>query len=392
MKNCALYSPNFDLNQVEEIIRALYPKDTIVANSDKTKITVTRRKWLRKTNYVFNMMTSHTHPKKFADMIEGMSRYFEQVETSHQSVQDKVLIQISTLNMVIGIETENEISDPFFEELLTMLRQLNGVVFRGNNELLDSEGRLLLDLDGNSEVKNFKVTAHTSFLHGNKQDTESSLRRRDRSEHILTEQAIPVNRKLPARPSEEAVSLRTVPETARRAIALCIAALKGECVGSGESMETANAMVLQVSNQFDAAAFFSPREQAFIDNEAPERDEGTAFSWGYEGFLVLLWALGYIEELEDPVSICDVPGVVTILMNAGSMSEFEANARLRSKSEILDAADLIYRYNWACVDSRLHNRAAPGGLDECVVYERHRALNWLIRYQEQDWDEVSTDT
>jgi len=27
-----------------------------------------------------------------------------------------------------------------------------------------------------------------------------------------------------------------------------------------------------------------------------------------------------------------------------------------------------------------------------VIYERHYALNWMIRYGEQEWDDVSFDT
>jgi len=36
--------------------------------------------------------------------------------------------------------------------------------------------------------------------------------------------------------------------------------------------------------------------------------------------------------------------------------------------------------------------AVPHGVDCEMVVERHHALNWLIGYQGQDWDDVSTDT
>lgn len=31
-------------------------------------------------------------------------------------------------------------------------------------------------------------------------------------------------------------------------------------------------------------------------------------------------------------------------------------------------------------------------MNEELGVERHRALNWLIRYMNQAWDEVATDT
>ncbi|WP_083821056.1 DUF4272 domain-containing protein [Acetonema longum] len=59
---------------------------------------------------------------------------------------------------------------------------------------------------------------------------------------------------------------------------------------------------------------------------------------------------------------------------------------------MLDQADLIYRYDWACVDARIKKKPAPGGLNDEVVVERHRALNWLVCYMDQEWDCVATNT
>ena len=50
------------------------------------------------------------------------------------------------------------------------------------------------------------------------------------------------------------------------------------------------------------------------------------------------------------------------------------------------------RYDWAVVDARVKNKPCPVGLDPGVVQERHHALNWLIGYMDQEWDDVATDT
>jgi hypothetical protein len=70
----------------------------------------------------------------------------------------------------------------------------------------------------------------------------------------------------------------------------------------------------------------------------------------------------------------------------------QEDADLRPQSELLSAADLIYRYHWAVVDARLKGQEPPAGLEGAVVYERHYALNWLIGYSGPDWDDISTDT
>ncbi len=75
-----------------------------------------------------------------------------------------------------------------------------------------------------------------------------------------------------------------------------------------------------------------------------------------------------------------------------SREDFTSEAKLRSTEAILDQLDLVYRMNWACVDARIKGEEPGGNLMPGVVYERHYALNWLINYQNQDWDYISTDT
>ena len=105
----------------------------------------------------------------------------------------------------------------------------------------------------------------------------------------------------------------------------------------------------------------------------------------------MLWALGFLPELGRPDKIVDVRRIAG-LMKDKAPKLLHDEGRLRPAGELLDAADLIYRYNWACVDARVNGRATPAGLDCGVVIERHHALNWLIGYLGQAWDDVSTDT
>ncbi|MGF7033630.1 hypothetical protein J2T17_004578 [Paenibacillus mucilaginosus] len=392
MKNCAIYSPQMDLDRVASIVRDLYPKHKVEVREKGTHMDVISRKWFRTSRFGLNIMTSQTQPGEFAVMKNGMGNFFAGLPAENAAVQEKLLIQISALNMVIGVETDQEITGPFREALLELADRLNGIVFMGTRELLDSKGRLIMDLDGRSEVDDLVVTAHAGLLDGDLVVTESGRRRKERSERILEEQGIRYNAHLPVRAGDEEITIRSLEETAKRAIAFCITALKGECHGAGESPKDTRSLVNRVIRQYGAEDFFTPKEGEFLKAEAPEHGDIAAYSWGYEAYTVLLWALGYVDQLEYPDRVCDVPEVVSLLQEQENYKGFVKGARMRAKSEILDAADLIYRYNWVCVDSRLKGEQAPGGLDAGVVYERHRALNWLIRYREQEWDEVTTDT
>ncbi|MFB8372987.1 DUF4272 domain-containing protein [Paenibacillus taichungensis] len=392
MRNCAIYSSQFDLNQLFEMIQSIYPQDTIERKEDKTHIQVTRKKLFSKKTKGFNIMTSQTHPEEFTAMIQGMLGFLSQIEGKNASLQEKVLIKCSTLNMVVGIETDEDISEEFFNELLHLADVLDAVIFWGGGSLLNAQGQLLLNVNGESEVEDYQVTAHTSFLDDVRPPSESAMLRKERSEQLLTEQGIPFNVHLPARAGDEHTTIRSVEQVAERAVALCIAALKGECLGAGESAEDTAALVQEVIDKYDATSFFSPVERRFVEQHGAEHQEVISFSWGYEAYHVMLWALGYVKELGAPVNLCNVGQDVGYLQQCDDVEAFVAGAQLRSKSEILDAADLIYRYNWVCVDNRVKEQSPPGGLNGGVAYERHRALNWLICYLDQDWDDVRTDT
>jgi hypothetical protein len=66
---------------------------------------------------------------------------------------------------------------------------------------------------------------------------------------------------------------------------------------------------------------------------------------------------------------------------------------MRPKSEILDAADLIYRLHWAARNPELTGQSAcRAKLHAGVVQEWRHAINWVTNYENLDWDEVKTDT
>ncbi|MFY7826937.1 MAG: DUF4272 domain-containing protein, partial [Flectobacillus sp.] len=132
-------------------------------------------------------------------------------------------------------------------------------------------------------------------------------------------------------------------------------------------------------------------ELQFANNENPSEQELANANWRAESYHTLLWSLSFIDNLHFPADICNIGEDVGILFSK-TEQEFRNTAKLRTKEEILDQADLILRLNWACVNARVKNEVAPSGLNPSVVYERHYALNWLINHLNQEWDNTTTNT
>ena len=216
-----------------------------------------------------------------------------------------------------------------------------------------------------------------------------ALNRKLRSEAILQAQGVPYIGHLPAIESSSEVTLRTKDEVAWRAMALVIVASKA--LGTLEGVETAPAKTREKAKEFGLGNHFTPVERAFMENDAPSRFELIQLSWRDEAACTLFWALGYIDELKIPTEQQDFWAAVRLMYDR-TAAAFLRDASLRPIDEILDQADLIYRYHWAARDRGQEEQEPPAGLDRSVVKERHYALNWLIGYCNQPWDEVTTDT
>ena len=209
--------------------------------------------------------------------------------------------------------------------------------------------------------------------------------RKQRSLARLRTEGVPFIEHLPAIATVAESKRRRTEEVAERALALAFVAARAE----GASKRQIDKLV----QDFEAQNFFSPKERAFLGSNPSENDRAQ-FLWRYEAYWVLLWSLGFVDTLDRPDHTCDVPRSVKIVVDRGRAGFFR-DAHLRSQStqsEILEAADLIYRYHWSVTDARLKNRPTPATLDADVVMERHHALNWLSGYMNQSWDDISTDT
>jgi hypothetical protein len=183
--------------------------------------------------------------------------------------------------------------------------------------------------------------------------------------------------------SEAEATLRTQDQVVDRALALCFIGLKSEMMSP--------AQLAEIDKAYHISSKLTPTERAYVTAPHPTEQQRIDANWRYEGLHVLLWALGYVPTLAYPDRMCEVAPDVKIIHDL-TEAQFRQRAKLRSKKEILDQADLILRLDWACTEARLKKQPAPGDLDSDAVVERHHALNWLIQYGDQEWDDVSTDT
>lgn len=212
----------------------------------------------------------------------------------------------------------------------------------------------------------------------------AQLARKARSEAILTAEGVPFIAWLPLVEDEGDYRPRSTEEIAGRAFALTLVAYKastGDHEGANDAYEAVKDRVL-----------LSPSEIDFLRDPRPSDQDRIHFSWQAEAAYPLFWMLGYVDALARPEDQVD-PDPMVRLVSDRAFDELVAGARLRPQAEMLDALDLTYRYHWAVRQAGLDGEVPPARLNPDVLVERHKALNWLVRYNEDaSWDDVTTDT
>ena len=211
--------------------------------------------------------------------------------------------------------------------------------------------------------------------------------RKAQSEQRIRAQGIGVFEGLPMLPQEvrwkdtDTVCKRAVAALLSTQIALAISQEKyGDVSGFIRLMENRGVKTcLLAKEQQLVSGMFSPQDV-------------TDVVWEYECCWALFWALGLVEDITDAGAICDCNRATRLVADCPTMEAFRAKCRPRDPEEILDMLDLYYRYHWACVQHRFVDPALPvGNLNEEVVYERRRGLEWMIS-DEADWHDIALHT
>ena len=358
----------------------------LFSSSSKLKITYRKRQ-----NPSYQLLPEDTCP--LSQNLKGLYGYVSSLPKKNEKIKGLFLKKIETLNSEFSISLEegkmkdlNALVQSIAEAYDAILFVQPNTLFSNSNDqiFIDKNFRLIIDGQGNCEINDLAINIDSKYF-APTQIMDDQRERRKRSEAICIAHNVPIYTNPDSLFVESATTatLRTKDEIVDRAISLCYIELKSEGLESSH--------LESFDKKYNVATKLTDSEKYFAANENPTEQEMAQANWRAESYHTLLWALGFIETLTYPNEICNIGDDVKHLFSK-TEQEFRDAARLRTKEEILDQADLILRLDWAVVNARVKREPAPGGLDSSIVYERHYALKWLINYQNQDWDYVTTNT
>ncbi len=388
MQQCTLYMTLASRDDFFPLLTRLFSGWSL-ENSGDTLIAA-RRKLLSRQRIAFHLKSRDVDGASFTEMMRGMHDFFAAIPTDKESLKQSLLAQIKVFTLCVGVVADKDMDDATFGAVMTVAGEGHGLIFLPPADLYTADGATVFNADGESDFDSWTVTAPAALLVPPKA-TASGEERKERNNTRLAAEGVPVCAALPPIVGDAAYLPRSVEEVARRTLGILLTSVFAELVSS-RGVEAARESIADLLERYGAQEFLSPGERAFISGPAPDEQSLADFTWRYECAWVGLWALGFVDTLAYPGAVCDVGGMAAMVRDCGDYPGFLRSCRLRAPSRILDEADRIYRYDWACADARIKGRDAPAGLDPGVVVERHRMFNWLIRYMDAAWDDVRTDT
>jgi hypothetical protein len=221
--------------------------------------------------------------------------------------------------------------------------------------------------------------------------------RRDNSIERLKKMGISYNGHLPLIESSNEITVKDLDVICKRAIACLLSASCAATIGSEKDATIADIIKLHVGylSYYDIAYDdLLPQEKLIFSSNFTQQNVINV-AWSYEIYWGIIWASNLItnKEMINASEVCNVKRAIALLLETSDDYDFfKGLCKLRSVEKILDMLDLYYCYHWACRQKGLHpDTTNIGKLNEEVVMERRKALEWLIR-EEQDWDEIPLDT
>ncbi|MYM87494.1 DUF4272 domain-containing protein [Rugamonas sp. FT82W] len=305
--------------------------------------------------------------------LNGFMNYLAQAGAGQMTqVRYHVIRHVQRVRHHVSLSVEEGAMDSF----AAWAQAANAIVFMADGSVRDPQGRVLLPVSGDDGDPQAVVPY-----------PPQAWQRKARSDELLAARKVAVPATLPPLVSEPELRLRTPEDVLRRMLALFVVAIRAESLTGGHAIA-----VEDLKKRFPPAfAGLTDAERAYLAQEAPTEHETTQFLWRYEAILVLQWVLGLQEALPFADAICDVAAISRTVIERGTEG-LRKQLAMRPAAEILDALDLHYRQHWATRQAILKKTAAPAALNDGVLQERHHALNWLVHFEDRDWDEVDTPT
>jgi hypothetical protein len=252
-------------------------------------------------------------------------------------------------------------------------REANAITFdrAEPGALRDPDGRVLVGRNGERDPS--AQVPHPPEANARKARTEALLRAGRLS--LFKGQSAII--------AKSEVEPRAATEVALRAMAVYLVARRAHSMARGENVD-----LDELRRKWPlACGAFSPKEVAVVNEKSVDHQRLRDIATEREASRALFWALGRLSLPR--VGETGPTDLLDRLIAEIREQEFVSGAQLRPIGELLDELDLQLRTHWA-IERQIETDAEtlPPFSEASVVFQRHRALSWLLRNDDDAWDDI----
>lgn len=384
----SFYTPYADIDRMEDALSTVLQEEITVMkrNSQSFYLQLQHQEYLQ-----IPFVSAQSDPETFRKQIQRLYASSAKLPCHNPFIKQNLLYQVALFRAayVFTFNYEENHRDEKILPLMEIADLMDALIFWETGDISDSYGDVILNKKGKSEVSVFNPVDGFDITNKALGLDETIMKRIHHSLSVLRYKGIYAPTNIAPPFDNKMYIFQGVEEISKRAVACMLLGAYSEFLLSHQG----NAMLAyehieKTVRAFHASPYFTIREIEYLNERKPKKADVHVYEGYFECAFTLLWILGFIDTLYFPSALCSNHMVMKTILDLGSVENMVENAKMRSKSELLDALDLTQRYAWACQDAGKLGFQMPAGLLYDVVRLRHRTLNWVIAMQDFSWDEV----
>lgn len=384
----SFYTPYTDVDRMKKALTRVL-QDEITAMEQTSQGFYLK---LRGEEYLeIPFVTVDMDPKMFQTQIQKLYVSSAKLPCHDPFIKQNLLYQIALFRAayVLTFNYEPNHRNEKILPLMEIADTMDALIFWETGDISDSYGDIILNKQGKCEITVFNPVDGFDITNKALGLSESQMKRIHHSLSVLRYKGIYAPTNIAPPFDEEMYVYQGKEEVAKRAIACMLLGVYTNYLLShqGNSM-AAYENVENMIRLYQASPYFTIKEIEYLNDRMPKQEDVVMYQSYCECAYTMLWALGIAKSLYFPSAACDNGMVVKSILAYDTTESLAARAKLRSKSELLDALDLVQRYAWACQDAAKLGFLMPAGLLYDVVRLRHYTLSWMISKQDTNWDDV----
>ena len=211
----------------------------------------------------------------------------------------------------------------------------------------------------------------------NFEQTKEDADRMERNIKLMEKDKLPFYDKMEVNISEKDVKIRKKWEIIRKVVAIVITRIAAQAfLEKKENMLKNLSDIIEIfEKKYQFKELLTKREREFLENKKENYQLNVEFYFRLETAQTLLWVLS-IDKLPDLNNFSDLAEIIEILENE-NLKSFARKCEIRSKNQILDVLDYMYRLNWANVEIKLNGYSRI--VNESILYFTRLGLEWVVQ-------------